>query len=47
MKEWALRHPVLTFLIATSAIDGAIKIAYSLIQIFGGEEEAKEEEKTE
>ena len=26
MKEWALKHPVMTFLLASAAVDGIVKI---------------------
>lgn len=26
MKEWALKHPVMTFLLASAAVDGVVKI---------------------
>ena len=26
MKEWALKHPVMTFLLVSSAIEGVVKV---------------------
>lgn len=53
MKEWALKHPIATFLIIDSAITAVVKIATSIAGIFTPtkpetvpteEVEAKEEE---
>lgn len=47
MKEWALKHPVMTFLLASAAVDGVVKIVklVSLVLVTGripAQEEAEE-----
>lgn len=45
MKEWALKHPVLTFLLVSSAIDGAVKVFRLVTGALGKNNEETEEEK--
>lgn len=55
MKEWALKHPVMTFLLASAAVDGVVKIVklVSLVLVTGripaqtDAEEVTEENKDE
>ncbi len=37
MKEWALKHPVMTFLLVSAAVDGVVKIVKlaSLVLVTG------------
>lgn len=41
MKEWALKHPWMTFLLVSSAIEGVVKLVYVLT---GGTRAASTEE---
>jgi hypothetical protein len=44
LKEFAMKHPVMTFLLAASAIDGTVAIVKAVAGIFN-KEKATEEEK--
>ena len=48
MKEFAMKHPILTFLLADAAIGGVVKIVCSIANIFsGGKDDNKEEPEDE
>lgn len=42
MMEFALKHPILTFLLVGSAIDGVVSIARSVSAAFAGKKEKTE-----
>lgn len=42
MKEFAMRHPILTFLLVDSAIGGVVKIVTSITGAFGRNDEEAE-----
>ena len=44
MKEWIIKHPILTFLLADSAIGGIVSIAGMVIKAIG--KENKDNERT-
>jgi hypothetical protein len=47
MKEWALKHPVMTFLLADAAIGGIVNVCKMVVAAFTGTtaKEENEEEK--
>ena len=39
MKEFAMKHPILTFFLVDSAISGIVKIVTTIVDAFGGKQD--------